>query len=66
MKSWTAYLRETAYHKCLLISTCDNKLMKLKTLMQNAKIMLIETQVWTEEAQKQWMQAKSSLTKAQI
>ena len=31
MSNWTAYSSQTAYHKCLLISTCDKNLMKLKT-----------------------------------
>ena len=35
MKSLSAYLVETAYHKCLFISTCEQYSMKLITLTKN-------------------------------
>ena len=35
MNSGTAYLKKTAYLKCLLLSTWDQILMKLKTLTEN-------------------------------
>ena len=35
MKSGTAYSSKTAYHKCLLISTCDKNFMKFETQDKN-------------------------------
>ena len=35
MNSESAYFEETAYHKCLFISTCDPNLFKLETQSKN-------------------------------
>lgn len=35
MKSGSAYLKETTYHKCLFISTCEQYSMEFITMTKN-------------------------------
>jgi hypothetical protein len=64
MKSETAYFEETAYHKCLFISTCDQNCLELKTQIWNAQICSIiqdMTKIYHRKPQKLKNMATSSM-----